>query len=612
MKRNKYILSVMAAAGLMAVSCTDFDDYNESYTAGTADSKQTLWENIQTRENLSQFADLLKKTGFDKNLGRSQFYTVWAPVNGSFDAEYQKYQSADSATIVQRFLKSHVAYYNHMATGKLAESVQTLNEKSFSFTGEGTYTYDGMPLEEMNLPNVNGILHTIKGSAEFLPSIYEYMQDLQDDSVWNYFKKAQSEELNLSKSIEGPVVDGVQTYLDSVMDVRNYLTDQLRAYVARDDSSYTMLKLSNKGYEDFYKKVKGYYKYGDKVAFTDFTQDKDPVVTYPEKKEEQSSYTADAVKYLSDSLARFIVAEHFFFNNRAASGGKGYNRWIDGQHGQFFVEDTIRTTVGVNMTNGPEILKYVKDTVRVSNGRVWTLDTLAVHPWDSWSGRIAVLPTMSGYRAKVAATTPVSVRVTSAEIDSSKVDPDLKGQYPSVSYLDCLVTGEKQAPELTLLVDDLLSTDYNVYVVTVPANIKNKSSELPKWYRFEASFSQSSADGTKMEKTTFKPTNKMKVIDGQGNDFIADSMRVDTIFLGEVKMNLAYRGMPLVNKRKVYPNFYIRSKRNTVINRDIRDLNKQVIGKEYDLFDNRLRIASVLFIPKECPLQPKAYKDSQD
>lgn len=89
---------MIAAATLLAASCTDFDDYNEAYKTGSPESKKTLWENISSRSDLTEFASLLYKVGYDKELGNTRFYTVWAPQNGTFD--YATYDQMDSTSLV--------------------------------------------------------------------------------------------------------------------------------------------------------------------------------------------------------------------------------------------------------------------------------------------------------------------------------------------------------------------------------------------------------------------------------------------------------------------------------------------------------------------------------
>lgn len=74
--------TMIVAAMFAATSCSDFSDYNETPSTGNMSADKTLWENISHNENLSDFAALVKKAGFDAALSQSHFYTVWAPANG--------------------------------------------------------------------------------------------------------------------------------------------------------------------------------------------------------------------------------------------------------------------------------------------------------------------------------------------------------------------------------------------------------------------------------------------------------------------------------------------------------------------------------------------------
>ena len=184
MKRNKYIFVALAGAALVVASCTDFDDYNEAYTGDPGTSiGQTLWQNIEGNAELSDFMSILDKAGYRQRLQGSQFYTVWAPLNGTFDAA--AIAAHDSTWIAQRFINSHIANYNYQATGELNRRVHTLNEKSFVLAGNSSaYTYDGHDMVSVNIPTSNGTLHTINGFAEYFPNVYEYIFDVDGcDSI---------------------------------------------------------------------------------------------------------------------------------------------------------------------------------------------------------------------------------------------------------------------------------------------------------------------------------------------------------------------------------------------------------------------------------------------
>ena len=232
MKVNKYIgIMMMAAIVLVASSCTDFDDYNEVPTDVNASADLSLWENISQNGKLSNFQKIIKKVGFDDELQQSHFYTVWAPLDGTYDADALLNQ--DDNTVLYRFVKSHIAEYNHLVSGPIDERIHALNEKSFTFTGAGPYSYADVDVAQVNLPSRNGVIHTLNGAATFYPNIYEYIYQANGiDSLEQYFKRYEDIYLDENNSVVGPTVNGKQTYIDSVMITTNSLFNNLRARIA--------------------------------------------------------------------------------------------------------------------------------------------------------------------------------------------------------------------------------------------------------------------------------------------------------------------------------------------------------------------------------------------
>ena len=79
--KNALVAVAFFAAGTVTMSCSDWDDHYDAETAVVGSAKSTIWENLSSNSNLSQFADLMKKAGYDAVLNTSQTYTVWAPLN---------------------------------------------------------------------------------------------------------------------------------------------------------------------------------------------------------------------------------------------------------------------------------------------------------------------------------------------------------------------------------------------------------------------------------------------------------------------------------------------------------------------------------------------------
>ena len=80
----KLRMAVVACSVLAATACTDYLDYNTVPEATDPAADKTLWENIVENDNLTDFAGVLERMGYDKVLNASRTYTVWAPVNGSY------------------------------------------------------------------------------------------------------------------------------------------------------------------------------------------------------------------------------------------------------------------------------------------------------------------------------------------------------------------------------------------------------------------------------------------------------------------------------------------------------------------------------------------------
>ena len=83
---TKYLIACsLCCGGAAFTACADWDDHYEANSALLDSQHKTLWQNIQENENLKEFASLLKKANYDAVLNTSQTYTVWAPLDGSFD-----------------------------------------------------------------------------------------------------------------------------------------------------------------------------------------------------------------------------------------------------------------------------------------------------------------------------------------------------------------------------------------------------------------------------------------------------------------------------------------------------------------------------------------------
>lgn len=446
MKVNKYIgVTMMAAGVLAAASCTDFDDYNKEVADTTASATSTLWENIKQNSQLSDFAQLVQKAGFDDELSQTHYYTVWAPLNGTFDAS--AFQNLGNSSLLRQFVKNHIADYRHSATGALDERVLMLNEKSYDFAGGAAYTFGEVPVSQANLPSSNGLIHTLQGAVPFYPNLYEFITDStlaigkNIDSLRHYFQKYELTYLDEDASVPGPIVDGMQTYVDSVMVTENTLWSMMNVMMTNEDSTYTVLMPTNDAWLNTYNRIKSYYNYAPTTNAEAFQGGN--ISATP------STLTIDNA-YWQDSLASSHLVRNMFFSNNDI-----YNQWIEGTPSAYG-SDTIRSTIRNKFSNPRDILAQAKQTVELSNGKGYIVDSLAMYPWETYAPEREVLAASNNNIGRVATGSYTTHRVH--VIGNNQENDDF-------SYIHVIPSGGYARPELDLFLPGVLSTTYSFYCV---------------------------------------------------------------------------------------------------------------------------------------------------
>lgn len=514
----------MAAAALLAAtSCSDFSDYNDTPVSDVQQAERTLWENISQNDQLSDFATLVKKAGFDDELSQPHYYTVWAPLNGTYDAS--SLMSADSATVLYQFVKSHIAEYNHSISGPVDERIHALNRKSFAFEGDGQYTYAGQTLRQLNLPNSNGIMHLLDGAARFYPNLYEYLFSCEGiDSVATFFKRYETSVLDTKNSVLGPTINGKQTYIDSVMITSNSLLNRIKAKLDKEDSTYTMLVPTNEAWQAHYDKISKCYNYIN----TTVAQNIDEATSTSSAP--TASVTVDAA-YTKDSLTRLHLVSDLVYNNN-----NYYNNWLIDDTVEPY--DTLYSTTYGYMTNPQEIMSRVIDRETMSNGTFCLVDSLAFRPWESWCYSLGQSPLNS--RTWTGSNTIVYIDNTL--FDAIKYVPKNPAQK-QLGYLWVTPLSNYGKPQLDVKLRNVLSTTYNIYIVLAPGQDVGEDADGNKFLKPNMlDFTLSYCDA-KGKLATQKLNQKV----------VNDPTRVDTLAVGTFTFPVAYAGLG----DNVYPNLKI-------------------------------------------------------
>ena len=267
----------LAVAALTFMACTEtWDDHYDAASKGV--NEGTIWQAIENNSNLSNFASVLKATGYDKSLASSQVFTVFAPTNESFskadadaiiavyNAEKGKVDDEEN-TAIKEFVQNHMALYNYSVSESHSDSIVLMNGKYASLTSDGIDKAKFLAGSKNQLYG-NGLLFAVDKVLDYFPNVFEYFRkDADFDSVYNflYNEKLYRSEFEPLLSVAGGIENGKTVYLDSVF----RRTNDLFSYLGRlnsEDSTYWMVAPSNQVWEKLIDEYSQYFVYDAKAG----------------------------------------------------------------------------------------------------------------------------------------------------------------------------------------------------------------------------------------------------------------------------------------------------------------------------------------------------------
>ena len=521
-------------------SCTDWDDHYEPESAVLPSQQLSLWANIEGNASLTQFASLLRQTGYDQKLAASQSYTVWAPADGTFDYATLSAQGADR--LRHEFVENHIARNSYPATGAVDQRVFMLNEKMMRFSGSGNYAMQGVALTQRNLGCANGLVHVLQGQIPFLPNIYESLNNEQFaiDSICDFFHSYDVKRLNEQKSVQGPTFNGEITYLDSVFDEHNDLYQLYHAYIHREDSNYTMLVPTNTAWQAARERLRSMYNFVPRFEFMENTS-----TTTTDKKVTPVDLNAD---YLRDSLVNRCLMRDLFYNNNLYDNGA-----LMPTAGR--QPDSLVSTTGAKVYSDDARLLFANATyVGKSNGALYVTDSLAMRPWTSWCPEMVQ---EAERKLLLANSFSVAEEPSVVTVSSGRRNPAVPGQLSGNAFLLAQPSASNTNPEVDFYLDGVRSIEYSVYVVFVPATINDvNATALPN--RAIITMGYADEKGKSQEKRMRNPVDNT-------NYFSNDPTKVDTVYLGDFQFPIAY-----VGTGNYYPYLRIRSTANAQYDRTLR------------------------------------------
>lgn len=207
-KISRLVAGALFAAGLLAVVPSCVDDHFDVQDGGGIgqNATKTLWEQLSSNPDLSNFASIVQKTPAFKDekhqiqdytfkdvLSGTQTLTVFAPDNDAFTAEdvrvYDSILQVRPYDVYLRLVGNLVARNRFVATGTNpsgeAEELVLINNKKATFDREAK-AFKGIKLKnaddpacngkDYNIPATNGVLHKMSQQPQFTYNVYEYIR----------------------------------------------------------------------------------------------------------------------------------------------------------------------------------------------------------------------------------------------------------------------------------------------------------------------------------------------------------------------------------------------------------------------------------------------------
>lgn len=584
--KHKILAGAMLFGFMLAgSSCEDNEGIRVTPEVPMAD--KTLYEVILNDPDLTDFVRVLDSCDLkypreenshrlaDSLFNHSRVYTVWAPVNGSFNAEsIIEEMGADKENrdlVFRSFIESHIANHLVAANGTLESdnSIMTLNGKKVSFTGdykEG-YVFSGVKLEDKNIRVKNGLLHKIAGPIEYKYSIWEYLKIAENvDSVSKYLYSYNVTEFNPGLSIAGPIVNSQLTYIDSAFTTSNVWLDSWKGVgnLDNEDSTYVVFVPSNAMWNEWIEKTEAYFNYD--LSYSDQQMPK-------------------SVKAERDSLrryyARFNHLKYMTYSENEQKHVKPTDSMMPAYRGSnrrpLFAKEDLEKHIVPGLTK------------ELSNGTFHLVDSMPYKPTDLWHDTIF----LEAENSKMwGSSMPAEVRSVSA-YKSQLNDKDsllLGAEVSGGNYLAFERSTELSA-NVYLKVPKVLSAGYHVALIVIPKNITNEYVAPKDMHPSKLIVTIDQTQG-KGSKNTLFPIIENE--DGElVNTFITNPAGIDTIYLTVDGTRDGERAVVTPKYAEYYDSDSEKDYHVTLT------VSSDGAGREDEgvIYDYSIRIDKVLFIP---------------
>jgi len=458
MNKHRKILGMMAIGAFLSpfsvlTSCSDWNDHYENTLGGI--NTNSMYEEIASHEELSDFADLLAKTkvfrqhkvtetSYADILSGGQSLTLMAPINGTFnlDSLLTVLETAQGDSAVEHFfIKNHIIRSPHSA---IEGRYKSLNGKYVVVTPN---TIGDVEIDKSNIQTRNGVLHVMKAPIEYKKTIYETL--VLDEDFTDVGAKIASYNEDIfdeNASVQNGSIDGVPVYVDSVIYERNKLMEAIGLLNA-EDSVYTVTIPTNDGWNRAWDKVNKYFNYADDVDKRDSIQ----------KYNTMRALLDDAVfsMKMQASPSDSITSVH-------------YNR------------STPKYHVFYKPYESAGLLGKANSVRKCSNGFLYTYDEWPFDPTETFFRKIEQEGEYGEANGNITYYTNEQCNISTGEV----IDKEKRKKVHKGGYIRIAPKSTNGNWDVTYKIPNVLSGKYNIHVVTLPKDfVLEGVKELPVKYK---------------------------------------------------------------------------------------------------------------------------------
>lgn len=471
-----WILFALFSTSLIFTSCKQ--EWDEHYNAAPSiKSDMNLYDYIQSRAELSVFAQMLKITGYDSILSKSQTFTVWAPVN-------QALSGIDLNNIqnVRKIVTNHITRFAHPTADVINKSRDfiLMNNKILDFTrNQNKFVFGDKEVVEPDIAVANGVVHILADYVPYRRNFWEFINEEEGlDSLRNFLLSLNTKTFDEEKSF----VDGI--FVDSIFKETNLVLDNL-ADLKSEDSVYTAILPNNQAWKDAFDKAKPYFK------------------TLPK-------FGGEATQ---NRNAKLTIVLDLFFRDRLS------------------IPISKDTLISTNRTRfaAPGRLFEGATLTKLSNGYAYVTSALKRKNTETWLKTLKVEAENSNYRT--------NVNFSLSNMSSIGTGFDVSRGY----YLYCNPTTTSDLASINNMfvkfgIPSTFSGKYNIYCVSVPALITNPTDLKPNKLRYFLSFMN--ATGTMLNDQPVNATNDVVLSNAAdnvkitlANMFTTNPNKIDTMLV---------------------------------------------------------------------------------